>query len=269
MSIYKYAMGGETEGPIEEKVEKMKSDILSALKGGASDKEITMMIQDSGLQDKYEFNWDNVEMKVEAYPIESAPKAAAAGAARGASAGLMELLKKARGAAESDRFGEPDMPGQRSDNFDQGGKTYAGQYFSPVVTDADFRDYVLYVPDYEGNVLEMTDMDFKRLEDAGAQRIYLPTDARGLTADKRIPLIKSGGRELLADDDFQIVEIGGKSVLMPVDRPAPAPYDAEEKQMSRQTMGERTQGASKVENLLEKLSDVKRNAMGGKSYEFK
>lgn len=124
MSSYKYAMGGETGGPVEEKVEKMKSDILSALEGGASDKEIMMMVQDSGLQDKYEFNWDNVEMKVEAYPIEggSEGEAESAGVGSGIEA-LLSKLKNARGAAKDDRFGPSDAPGQRGDMFGDGGNT--------------------------------------------------------------------------------------------------------------------------------------------------
>ena len=109
------------------------------------------------------------------------------------------------------------MSGGRA--YQQGGKqpepTYAGQFFSPIASDADFRDYVLYLPDYSGNVLEMTDMDFKQLEDAGAERIYLPTGGRGQIADKRMPLVDVGGRQMLRDDDFKTAKIGDKTVLVP------------------------------------------------------
>lgn len=58
------------KGPDDpKKAKKLKGEVLAALKGGASDKEIRKMIKDSGLQDKYEYNWDNVEMKVEMYKI--------------------------------------------------------------------------------------------------------------------------------------------------------------------------------------------------------
>lgn len=137
------------------------------------------------------------------------------------------------------QFGPKDAPGQRGDMFKDGGymkfmeggleaalkkksngdndgRSYAGQYFSPVASDKDFRDYVLYLPDYEGNILEMTDMDFKELEDAGAKRIYLPTGSRGEIANKRIPLSNVNGRDMLSDEDFKVSEIGGKSVLTPM-----------------------------------------------------
>ena len=58
------------KGPGEEvKAKALKSKILTALKGGASDKEIRKMVKDSGLQQTYEYNWDNVEMKVEMHKL--------------------------------------------------------------------------------------------------------------------------------------------------------------------------------------------------------
>ena len=54
----------------DDKVAKMKKQIVRMMEGGASDKEIMMMINKSPLGKQYEFNWDNVEMKVEAYPLE-------------------------------------------------------------------------------------------------------------------------------------------------------------------------------------------------------
>lgn len=147
MSIYRYAMGGGTGSsmmgeptgkPIEEQVEEMKSKILSALEGGANDKEIMMMVQESPLKDKYEFNWDNVEMKVEAYPIE---ERAAKGAAAGVG-GLLQKLKSLRG-EDDERFGPKDPDGQRGDMFERGGRTdqggqvqtYAGQYYGTIMED--------------------------------------------------------------------------------------------------------------------------------------
>lgn len=56
--------GGKAPGD-PKKAKKLKDQIMTALKGGASDKEIRKMVKDSGLQDTYEYNWDSVEMKVE------------------------------------------------------------------------------------------------------------------------------------------------------------------------------------------------------------
>ena len=75
----------------DDKVVKMKKQIIRMMEGGASDKEIMMMINKSPLGKQYEFNWDNVEMKVEAYPL------------------------------EDDRFGPKDKGGQRGDMFAYGG----------------------------------------------------------------------------------------------------------------------------------------------------
>ena len=75
----------------DDKVVKMKKQIIRMMEGGASDKEIMMMINKSPLGKQYEFNWDNVEMKVEAYPM------------------------------EDDRFGPKDKGGQRGDMFAYGG----------------------------------------------------------------------------------------------------------------------------------------------------
>lgn len=90
-----YDKGGKMKPTDPKKAAKLKSEILSALKGGASDKEIMKMVKNSGLQDTYEYNWDNVEMKVE--------------------------MHKLPGKGKKGDFGEPDKPGQRSDNFKGGG----------------------------------------------------------------------------------------------------------------------------------------------------
>ena len=59
-----YAMGG-TSSPVDD----MKKKIIQAMEGGASDKEIMMMVNESPLSKEYEFNWDNVQMQVEVYPL--------------------------------------------------------------------------------------------------------------------------------------------------------------------------------------------------------
>lgn len=162
-------------------------------------------------------------------------KAAVAGAAGGASAGLMEMLKRARGAAESDRFGEPDMPGQRSDNFEQGGRTYAGQYMGEVKED-------------EGGLYGEYETDSGEVIKAYFPSEYYPGDV--------------GSSDYIKDRDFALVEQDGKKMWVPTS------YGAGEENIGKAVMRESTQGASKVENLLERLSDVKRRSMGGKSYRY-
>lgn len=68
-----------------------KKKIKSMLEGGASDKEINAYLKKAGIDKTHDVSWDNVEMKV--------------------------TMKPKKG-----DFGEPDKPGQRSDNFKHGGK---------------------------------------------------------------------------------------------------------------------------------------------------
>ena len=78
--------GGKGPGD-EAKAKAVKSEILTALKGGASDSEIRKMVKASGLQNTYEYNWDNVQMQVEMHKIE-VPKA------ESASKKMMKTLKR-------------------------------------------------------------------------------------------------------------------------------------------------------------------------------
>lgn len=75
----------------DDKVAKMKKQIVRMMEGGASDKEIMVMINKSPLGKQYEFNWDNVQMQVEVRPL------------------------------KDDRFGPKDEGGQRGDMFAYGG----------------------------------------------------------------------------------------------------------------------------------------------------
>ena len=235
MSIYRYEMGGGTGSsmmgeptgtPIEEQVEQMKSKILSALEGGASDKEIMMMVQESPLKDKYEFNWDNVEMKVEAYPIE---EKAARGAAAGVG-GLLQALKKLRG-EDDERFGPKDPEGQRGDMFKRGGRTDQGgtidqggprrtssESVSPVLYDENDRPYVLNWMDVEaaglGGNSDTFDISFdyghaKKFEEGGVPRIYIEGDLVD-----QIKLNEGMGRLMLPTAmDFNVVKSNGRDVL--------------------------------------------------------
>lgn len=71
-----------------------KKKIKSMLEGGASDKEINAYLKKEGIDKTHDVTWDNVEMKVNMKP-------------------------------KKGDFGEPDKPGQRSDNFKGGGKLKA------------------------------------------------------------------------------------------------------------------------------------------------
>tara|TARA_R100001510_G_C7631352_1_gene190165 strand:- start:169 stop:507 length:339 start_codon:yes stop_codon:yes gene_type:complete len=66
---HKYETGGTTN-PVDD----MKKQIVKMMEGGASDREIMMMIQKSPLSKDYEFNWDNVQMQVEVYPYKDNPQ---------------------------------------------------------------------------------------------------------------------------------------------------------------------------------------------------
>jgi len=69
-----------------------KKKIKSMLEGGASDKEINSYLKKSGVSRTHDVSWDNVQMTVNMKP-------------------------------KKGNFGETDKPGQRSDNFNKGGKT--------------------------------------------------------------------------------------------------------------------------------------------------
>lgn len=75
----------------DDKVAKMKKQIVRMMEGGASDKEIMVMINKSPLGKQYEFNWDNVQMQVEVRPL------------------------------KDNQFGPKDKGGQRGDMFAYGG----------------------------------------------------------------------------------------------------------------------------------------------------
>ena len=61
-----YNFGG-VAGPKGDPIEEMEAKIVSAMKGGASDQEISQMVKQSGLGKDYVFNWDNVEMRVTSF----------------------------------------------------------------------------------------------------------------------------------------------------------------------------------------------------------
>ena len=230
-----YEMGGMEAPSIEERVEEVKAKILEALEGGATDQEINMIVRESGLEDKYEFNWDSVEMKVEARPIKGEGDRGKGDMGGGIEA-LMSKLKGARSAAE-DRFGPKDAPGQRGDMFEQGGRTYAGQYMGKIMQDEGGK-YAMY-DDGEGNKTKAYFM-----EDPGQVGEFVP------------------------DNDYLFESRDGKTFA----RLAEGFEDQrnpKERQIGKEVMEESTKGASKIENLLEKLQDMGRKSAGGrKTYRY-
>lgn len=330
MSSYKYAMGGETGGPIEERVEEMKSKIKSALEGGASDKEIMMMVQDSGLQDKYEFNWDNVEMKVEAYPIEGGSKGEAAGGIEA----LLSKLKEARGAAQDDRFGPSDAPGQRGDMFRSGGNTkpttgksadqkikeyesilnrtgvseearqkysdlikkirasekmenggntgpgypVAGQETSVILQDDDGEFYV-----YDLERVRASDVRFDASKEAldaaaqkyGLEKLYVPKYSDGKPKLSREGDWDKFHPTMLADDTFEVIEIGGRKVLMPYTEVDPA-YRRNTDRQSPDTPGynniseERAAKAAEYQMSRGRgMNNPPKNSRGGRTFSYR
>ena len=67
---YRYEHGGSHSDEMtpDQKADKMKSDILSALRGGATDEEIQAMIERSGLSETHDIQYDNVEMTASVRP---------------------------------------------------------------------------------------------------------------------------------------------------------------------------------------------------------
>lgn len=264
---YIYEHGGTHGAP--DKAEQMRKKILSALQGGASDKEIMLMVRDSGLQDEYEFNWDNVEMKVEVHKLPSkadrfGPKDAPgqrgdmfgkggstdSDTEKGKSAkelireyqailnrtGLPEETRKMYEAKIAKiRESEKAMDGMKTYSYEHGGshgpKTYPGQYMGKVMEDegGKFANY----DDGEGN---MTKVYF--MEDPGQVGDFVP------------------------DNDYVFEDMGGKMTA----RLAEGFEDQRnprEGKMGKEVMQEGTQGSSKVENLLEKLMDEGRRGKNG------
>ncbi len=291
-----YEMGGMTAPSIEERVEEVKAKILEALEGGATDEEIKVMVRESGLEDKYEFNWDSVEMKVEARPIEGgSPKG-------GGIEALMSKLKGARSAAE-DRFGPKDAPGQRGDMFDGGGKT-ASQLIKEYQSIMNRTG--LPQEQYDKYAQKVRDLRAAEESDRRATaRAVLPQEkaARGMrTYDQggrtyagqymgkimqdeggkyamyddgegnqtKAYFMEDPGQvgEFVPDNDYLFETRDGKTFA----RLAEGFEDQrnpKERQIGKEVMQESTKGASKIENLLEKLQDMgRKSADGRKTYRY-
>ena len=128
----------EEGGKLPDPVKKMERKIVEMLEGGASDKEISKVVRESGLDKDYVFNWDNVEMRVVSF-------------------------KKKDHSQFNDDFGPKDEGGQRGDMFAGGGKmTYAqGGQLDPeppewIKNDPNFQDVR-----YRGNAKGEPDSDFR------------------------------------------------------------------------------------------------------------
>lgn len=215
----------------DDKVVKMKKQIIRMMEGGASDKEIMMMINKSPLGKQYEFNWDNVEMKVEAYPM------------------------------EDDRFGPKDKGGQRGDMFAYGGlmgklkkhgkggsmKYENGGKVSRLNSLLDASQGTISAG--EGRRIEQDDFFNVRVDGEGftyfigddGDDAYVKTPNGQYMRFQRDELIQAIGDQsdmLIRRQEGQ--RVGG----VPMGGPFSGRYGG--------------QGASKTEDLLERLRDVKR-----------
>ena len=288
---YSYEHGGTHETP-DDAVAKMKKQIVNMMEGGASDKEIMMMINKSPLGKQYEFNWDNIEMKVEAYPM------------------------------KDDRFGPKDPPGQRGDMFEMGGGTDKGTDKGKTAKEL-IKEYQAIlsrtgVPEETRKMYEAKIADLRKSERAmdgmrtymhGGSHDEMKTYMHGGSHDNKMRTYKHGGShgepkthagqyegrimedeggkygiydygdgrtvktyfmedpgavgEYVPDNDYVFEEMDGKTFA----RLAPGPMQEErnprERQIGKEVMEESTKGASKIENLLEKLMDEGRRGKDG------
>ena len=269
---YSYEHGGTHGTP--SKADSLKSKISSALEGGATDAEIKEMIAKSGLAETHDIVYDNVEMTVSVTPKKDdrfGPKdapgqrgdmfAMGGGTDKGKTAkelireyqailnrtGVSDEVRKMYEAKIADlRKSEKAMDGMRTymhggshddemKTYKHGGshrpETYPGQYMGRVMEDdgGKFANY----DDGEGN---MTKVYF--MEDPGQVGEFVP------------------------DNDYLFEEVNGKMTA----RLAPGFEDQRNprsRQIGKEVMEESTKGASKIENLLEKLMDEGRRGKDG------
>jgi hypothetical protein len=238
----RFEEGGKLPG---DKVGKMKKAIVRMLEGGASDKEINAAIEKSGLDSSYDFEWDNVQMTVTAKP------------------------------KDDDRFGPKDEGGQRGDMFAYGGlmsklKSYSqGGSMPPkppawISSDPRFSNIRFVGKDKE--------QEFNRAQGSGGREFRF--DLKGVKfygfEDDGFTFIDSEGNAFTADRDYSTGnpddEGGGYDDIFNYLKDLGAEYSDEyaqkmkfENKLKRDFAGPfGGQGASKVEDLLERLRDVNR-----------
>jgi hypothetical protein len=238
----RFEEGGKVPG---DKVGKMKKAIVRMLEGGASDKEINAAIEKSGLDSSYDFEWDNVQMTVTAKP------------------------------KDGERFGPKDEGGQRGDMFKYGGlmsklKSYSqGGAMPPkppawISSDPRFSNIRFVGKDKE--------QEFNRAQGSGGREFRF--DLKGVKfygfEDDGFTFIDSEGNAFTADRDYSTGnpddEGGGYDDIFNYLKDLGAEYSDEyaqkmkfENKLKRDFAGPfGGQGASKVEDLLERLRDVNR-----------
>ena len=224
----RFEEGGKVPG---DKVGKMKKAIVRMLEGGASDKEINAAIEKSGLGSSYDFDWDNVQMTVTAKP------------------------------KDGERFGPKDEGGQRGDMFKYGGlmdklKKYGkggsmkyenGGKVSRLNSLLDASQGTISAG--EGRRIEQDDFFNVRVDGEGftyfigddGDDAYVKTPNGQYMRFQRDELIQAMGDQ----SDMLIRRQEGQRVAgVPMGGPFSGRYGG--------------QGASKTEDLLERLRDVKR-----------
>ena len=241
--------GGKVPG---DKVGKMKKAIVRMLEGGASDKEINAAIEKSGLGSSYDFDWDNVQMTVTAKPKDGerfGPKDE--GGQRGdmfAYGGLMDKLKKyGRGG---------------SMNYNEGGKL--PQAVRNVFPGAQFESDGSYGDDERDADAMYTDGSGMRYFMYGDMIRIKDKNDNSWTVDT----IMMNGGELdsleklgaTASDEHEVRAFGARGGSRPEE--TRGLLRELERSKGPRDSGFRGpfggQGASKTEDLLERLRDVKR-----------
>jgi hypothetical protein len=224
----RFEEGGKLPG---DKVGKMKKAIVRMLEGGASDKEINAAIEKSGLDSSYDFDWDNVQMTVTAKP------------------------------KDGERFGPKDEGGQRGDMFAYGGlmdklKKYGkggsmkyenGGKVSRLNSLLDASQGTISTG--EGRRIEQDDFFNVRVDGEGftyfigddGDDAYVKTPNGQYMRFQRDELIQAMGDQ---SDMLSRRQEGQRVGGVPMGGPFSGRYGG--------------QGASKTEDLLERLRDVKR-----------
>lgn len=238
----RFEEGGKVPG---DKVGKMKKAIVRMLEGGASDKEINAAIEKSGLDSSYDFEWDNVQMTVTAKP------------------------------KDGERFGPKDEGGQRGDMFKYGGlMSKLKKYDQGGATSPQPPEWISSDPRFSNIkfVGKDKEQEFNRAQGSGGREFRF--DLKGVKfygfEDDGFTFIDSEGNAFTADRDYSTGnpddEGGGYDDIFNYLKDLGAEYSDEyaqkmkfENKLKRDFAGPfGGQGASKTEDLLERLRDVRR-----------
>ena len=232
-----YMYGGNTEVPKGDPVKEMEKKIVYAMERGASDREISQMLKQSGLDRDYVFNWDNVEMRVTSFKKKDHSQF------------NDDIRAKGKNDLPADQFGPKDKGGQRGDMFDMGGTT------EPRKLNKLMEVARGSVSPEEGRKIEQDDFFNIRTDGEGityfigddGDDAYIKTPDGEYMRFQREELIEAMGDQ---SDMMSRRQEGQRQDGVPMGGPFAGPYGG--------------QGASKTEDLLERLSDVGRGRKAGR-----